>query len=219
MEFYYYSHGQRIGPIDTAKLKELVQQRVIVPDVPVECDGKIYPARKVKGLEFPQDPPELPPVMPEPEPKDEPKDADQPAPGPESAAAGSGGERIIYVQQPSSQNPSSANSRPAPYPVRIVREPRSYVQRRRSERLERASHGIAAIGWLFVVIGAITEALGFVLVIASALADKPVGDNIFRAFPDFLVGAGLIFGGVHPFIIAEIMFYFAALGYKIASDE
>lgn len=193
MEFYYYSHGQRNGPIDTAKLKELVQQRIIVPDVPVECEGKIYPARKVKGLEFPQDPPELPPVMPEPEPKDEPKDADQPAPETKPIQSQT-------VMQPIIQ--------PIIQPVQIPspkRSSRSILQPRYIRDLEHASKTLRHLAWLFVICGMICFIGG--IIFGFVASEKELGEETVWTTEALLVGSGL-----NSIIFGMFTFYFAALG-------
>ena len=210
MEFYYYSHGQRIGPIDTAKLKELAQQEVIVLDTPVENDGKIYPARKVKGL-FPEET-TLPPVH------DDPPPIPQPEPEPQPSNS-SGGERVVIIQQPAPQTSTEHGRAPSPYPVRVVREPRSYAQRQRAERLERTSHSLAAWGWLFLILGFLAEAIGVGFFIYEFITENAVSEETIGALSGGVLGLFFCAGGIHPFIFAEIMFFLSALGYKVAGDE
>ena len=211
MEFYYYKNGRRNGPIDTAALKELAQNGTIAPDVPVEYDGKIYPARKVKGLEFQKETPELPPVQ-----TAEPAAEETGSP---AEPAGANGERIIFIQQPAPQQPQAPNRAPAPYPVRVVREPRSYVQRQRAERLERTSHSLAAWGWLFLILGLLAEIIGVGFFIYEFVTESPVNEEAFDNLLGISVGIFLCAGGIHPLLFAEIMFFFSALGYKIAADD
>lgn len=61
MEFYYLHGNEKRGPINTAQLRALVLQGVIVPETTVLTGGRTLPARKIKGLEFPA---AVPPVAP-----------------------------------------------------------------------------------------------------------------------------------------------------------
>ncbi len=187
MEFYYYSHGQRIGPIDTTALKELAQNGTIVPDVPVENDGKIYPARKVKGL-FTEEM-QLPPIH------------EYPASATET--------------ETESELGTAPRRALSPYPVRIVREPRSYTQRKRTEALERASTGTAIIAWFSVICGSIAIAVGIVIFFAGIiLGGGPGAASAGLASLIISIGAG-----IGAFIFAEILFFFAALGKFLAVNN
>ena len=207
MEFYYYKNGRRNGPIDTAALKELAQNGTIAPDVPVEYDGKIYPARKVKGLEFQKETPDLPPVQ-----TAEPAAEETGSP---AEPAGANGERIIFIQQPAPQQAQAPNRAPAPYPVRVVREPRSYVQRQRAERLERASNRICFIGWVYLIGGilAIFAGLSLIFIAVSINADPEACLAIAA------VGAFLIFTGIIGMIPTQFIFFVAAFGHFIAGED
>ncbi len=147
MEFFYYKNGQRIGPIDTATLKELALNGTIAPDVPIECDGKIYPARKVKGLEFPKDPAELPPVQA----------ADQtdntPEPEPAEAAGGNeASERVVYVLQPKGK---------------------SYSHRQRAVDLDDASRNLRTFGTIWLVFSSICAIGGICAIVAAFIISDP----------------------------------------------
>ncbi|MGI5831093.1 MAG: DUF4339 domain-containing protein [Thermoguttaceae bacterium] len=64
MEFHYYADGKRLGPVNSAQLRELARTGVITPDTMIRKEDKKTRARNVKGLEFP--PPVVPDLPPEP---------------------------------------------------------------------------------------------------------------------------------------------------------
>ena len=63
MELYYYEGSTRLGPVNPAQLRALVDRGVITPDTVIEAGSKKLLAVKVKGLEFPPGAP--PPVEPQ----------------------------------------------------------------------------------------------------------------------------------------------------------
>jgi len=67
--YYHNESGEKIGPVTSRELKQLVQQGTVTPEMFVEDpDGRTGLAKDVKGLTFPETVPSTPPLPTTPSP-------------------------------------------------------------------------------------------------------------------------------------------------------
>lgn len=135
MEIYYYKDQERLGPVNPAQLRALVSAGVVLPGTLVESGGKVIPAAKVKGLEFPAAP-SAPFVTPSPAAAEKPKT--------ETVFTPYGG---VEVDVPLPAMPPAGSSSAA-----------DSARRESIAGLEKACVQVTQIGWLFALLAGLGAA-------------------------------------------------------------